>query len=74
LEHRVARKRLDARDVEGGGDASFLQRRYQGRFVDHIPARHIDQVRRRLHQCQRLGVDQVLRLARQRKVSATMSA
>ena len=67
-QHRVLQRdqarmhgRLPLVDVEtGGGDAPGPQRLDQRGLVDHRAARGVDQHRRRLHQREPAGVDQVM--------------
>ena len=61
--------RLFLVDVEGGaGDQPLLQRPRERGFVDNGPARRVDQICGALHLRQRLLVDQMVRLRRQRAV------
>jgi hypothetical protein len=53
-------KRLVAHDIEAGGGDALLGKRADERILIHDTAAcDVDKVRRRLHQAQRLGVDQV---------------
>ena len=62
-------RRLLAQHVQAGAqDASLAQRVGQRLLVDQAAARGVDQHRRRLHQRQRLGVDQVPRALVERHV------
>src|SRR5205823_1322150 len=66
-QRRCVRQRLLDGAVEAGTrDPALRQRIEQGRFIDHLAARYVDQKRRRFHPGQRLRVNQAFSLRRQR--------
>ena len=59
-QHRAYRGLLFENIETRAGDFAVLQRRHQGRFVDDVAARGIDQEGARFHRLERVSADQVI--------------